>query len=60
MKLIFQNDRIYGSITCGNWFLLSIRQQMMYQILMQKAQNASALSIGGLYPLNMVSCASVN
>lgn len=51
-----QNDRMHDSIISGNWYLLPIEQQSMYKHFMQNALCASTLSIGGVAPLNMVSC----
>lgn len=54
-----QNQQIYDSIISGDWFLLPRSEQMMYKFLMCNIQESKALTIGGLSPLNMVSCVSV-
>lgn len=43
----------------GDWFLLTCKDQMIYKFLMTNAQETKALTIGGVAPLNMVSCVSV-
>lgn len=43
----------------GDWYLLPVAEQMNYKFLMQHTQVAKALTIGGIAPLNMISCVSV-
>lgn len=57
--LWFKNGEMYDEIILGDWFLLSQSDQMVYKFLMQNLQEAKSLTIGGVAPLNMVSCVSV-
>lgn len=54
-----QNDIMYKSIILGDWYLLTCSDQMLYKVLMLNLQKTKALSIGGVAPLNMISCVSV-
>lgn len=57
--LWFKNGEMYDEIILGDWFLLSQSDQMVYKFLVQNLQEAKSLTIGGVAPLNMVSCVSV-
>lgn len=57
--LSFQNDHIYDSIIRCDWFLMPCADQLKYQFLMQNAQSAKALTVGGIAPLNMTTCLKV-
>lgn len=50
---------IYNGIIRCDWYLLLSKERRMYITLMKAAQKAKALSIGGISPLNMVSCVQV-
>lgn len=51
---------MYDSIVLGDWFLLPTKSdQLLYAFLMQNVQQTKALNIGGISPLNMVSCVSI-
>lgn len=54
-----KNDRVYDSIIRGDWYLMPCEDQMKYQFLMRYAQNAKALTVGDVVPLNMYTCVSV-
>lgn len=58
-RCVFQNDLIYNSILACEWNLLPRREQISYLLLVLKAQNPGALSVGKLAPLNMITCVSV-
>lgn len=51
---------IYDGIIASDWYLLSPNEQLLIGALMSYAQNAPALTIGGLSPLNMDTCVKVN
>lgn len=55
----FQNDQVDNSLMNGDWHLLTITDQMKYKFLMQHTQLAKSLTIGGIAPLNMMSCVTV-
>lgn len=59
LYLYFKNGEIYDSVIQGDWFRLSCSDQMVYKFLMLNLQETKALTIGGVAPLNMVSCVSV-
>lgn len=50
---------IYDRLVDVDWFLLPLSDQMDYKFLLHNAQEAKTLTIGGLYPLNMMTCVSV-
>lgn len=57
--LYFQNDHAYEAIIRTNWYLMRCSDQLKYQFLMLSAQNAKALTVGGVADLNMVTCVQV-
>lgn len=56
----FQNGQIYDGIIRCDWFLLPQFDKFLYKFLMFNAQETKALTIGGIAPLNMISCVSVS
>lgn len=55
----FQFDQIYASALNLKWNDMTIREQQMYKLFIQRSQNPALLSIGGYLPLNLDSCVTV-
>lgn len=51
---------IYKGILEADWHLMLPKERLMYNLLIKKSQTDKALTIGGVCPLNMVTCVTVN
>lgn len=51
---------VYDAIIRCDWYLLLPKERLLYTNLMHNAQNAKALTVGGVSPLNMVTCVAVS
>lgn len=54
-----QHDQIYDGMLEVDWYKFRLDDQRAFLLYMQSCQNPTLLTIGGLYPLNLVTGAKV-
>lgn len=57
--LLFQNEQMTRSLIQFEWYLLPIAEQMKFKFLVMHVDMGKTLTLGGIQPLNMVTCVTV-